>query len=572
MEAARPGTRTLALFLAGTAAAAVTLLLPAVLGRALDALLAGEDAGRWLALCAALAGAAVLCDAAETVLTGTLNSRTAARLRTGLVRHLLSAAPGAHRFSAGDLVTRGTLNAAHAGTAPSAAASAFAALALPVGGVVALALLDPRLAAVFLAGIPLLALLLRAFLRTTSDCVTRYQHEQGRVAGRLVEVLDGARTVAAAGTYEREVDRVQGPLPALSRQGHRMWHVQGRSTAQAAVLVPLLQIGVVGAGGLLLAAGELSVGGLVAAARYAVLAAGVGGLVGHLNGLVRARGAARRLAGVHALPPLRHGTARLPDGGPGRLELRGVRAVRDGATVLDAVDLTVPGGATAAVVGPSGSGKSLLAALAGRLAEPEAGRVLLDGVDLAELERSELRRAVGYAFARPALLGGTLAGTIGLGAGPGRPDPERVAAAARDACADTFIRTLPAGYDTACADVRLSGGEIQRLGLARAFAHRGRLLILDDATSSLDTATELRVTEALLGTVAHTRRPRTRLIVAHRASTAARADLTVWLEAGRVRAVAPHDRLWQNPAYRRLFTPDPYSDPYSDPAAEAEAP
>ncbi|MFG3256237.1 ABC transporter ATP-binding protein [Streptomyces sp. NPDC048172] len=550
--------RALTLGLVSTSAAAATLLLPAVLGRALDVLLAngggdGGGAGRWLLLSTVLSLAAVLLDAADTVLTGTLNSRTTAWLRTRLVHHLLSLAPArARRFSDGDLVTRGTANAAHAGNAPSAAASTLAALALPLGGIAALALLDLRLAAVFLVGAPLLGLVLRAFLRTTSDCVARYQEEQGRIAGRLVEVLGGARTVAAARTYGRERDRILGPLPALSAQGHRMWRVQGRSTAQAAVLVPLLQVGVVAVGGLLVAHGELSVGGLVAAARYAVLAAGIGGLVGHLEGLVRSTGAARRLHEVHAEPPFRHGSGGLPEG-PGRLELRGVRAVRGGTAVLDGVDLTVPGGATVAVVGRSGAGKSLLAALAGRLEDPDEGSVLLDGVDLATLDRDALRHAVGYAFERPALLGGTLGGTIALGPRNPGPGPERIRKAARAACADGFVRTLPEGYATPCARARLSGGEVQRLGLARAFAHDGRLLILDDATSSLDTATELRVSGTLLGPGT----TRTRLVVAHRASTAARSDLTVWLDDGRVRALGPHALLWaEHPAYRRLFAAD----------------
>ncbi|GAB2826982.1 ABC transporter ATP-binding protein [Streptomyces daliensis] len=561
--------RTTVLCLTSATAAGANLALPAALGHTLDLLLATgrADGGAtpWIALCAALTYALVVLDALDTVLTGTLNSRTTAWLRTRLLDHVLAIGPGpAARFGPGDLVTRSTGNAAHAGTAPSAAASTLAALATPLGGLVALALLDPRLVAVFLAGTPVLFLLLRAFSRTSSDSVARYQEAQGRIAARLVEALGGARTIAAAGTWRRERDRVLEPLAELSGEGHRMWRVQGRATAQAAVLVPLLQIAVVAVGGVLLAAGELSVGGLLAAARYAVLAAGVGVLVGQLNGLVRARAAARRLAEVHEVPALAQGHRALPAEGPGALELRGVRATRGTRTVLDGVDLMVPGGRTVALVGRSGSGKSLLAALAGRLAEPEAGRVLLDGVDLAELDRAELRRAVGYAFERPALLGGTIAGTIAFGpdgldgAGDARHVnvPERVAAAARAACADDFIRTLPDGYGTPCAEAPLSGGEVQRLGLARAFAHDGRLLILDDATSSLDTVTELRVSEALLnppGDAGPRTRARTRLIVAHRASTAARADVTAWLDGGRVRALGPHERLWQLPEYRAVF-------------------
>ncbi|WP_031054702.1 ATP-binding cassette domain-containing protein, partial [Streptomyces sp. NRRL WC-3774] len=198
-------------------------------------------------------------------------------------------------------------------------------------------------------------------------------------------------------------------------------------------------------------------------------------------------------------------------------------ALRGPRAVLDGVDLVVPGGTTLAVVGRSGAGKSLLAALAGRLAEPDAGEVLLDGVPLRELTHDALRRSIGYAFERPALLGGTVEEEIGL-ALPSR-SPAQVREAARTAHADDFVRRLPEGYDTLVADAPRSGGESQRLGLARAFAHGGRLLILDDALSSLDTVTEARIAEALVSGGARG----TRLLVAHRAATAARADAVAWL-------------------------------------------
>ncbi|SCK40937.1 ABC transporter ATP-binding protein [Streptomyces sp. WMMB 322] len=588
--------RTACLCLTSLLAAAATLLLPAVLGRALDRVLAGSDAGPWLALGAALTAALVLLDSADAVLTGTLNARSTAWLRTRLLTHILALGPGrAAPFTGGDLVTRGTGNAALAGSGPSAAATVVPAVAVPVGGLVALALLDLRLAAVLLAGMPVLALVLRAFTRRSADCTSRYQAEQARIAGRLTEALEGARTVAAAGTWQRERRRVLEPLPALSGAGHGMWRAQGRATAQAVVLVPLLQVAAVAVAGTLLAGGELSVGELAATARYAALAAGVGVLVGRLNALVRSRTAARRLAEVLAVDPPRHGSGRLPEHGPGRLEFHGVRGSAGERTVLDGVDLVVPGGATVALVGRSGSGKSLLAALAGRLAEPDAGRILLDGVELASLDRHSLRQAVGYAFARPALLGGSLGESIASGRPPAQPPgvphapgrrgvPRQAAAeqtgpgvaewvvrAARAACADHFIRTLPEGYGAACETTPLSGGERQRLGLARAFVHEGRLLILDDATSSLDTVTELHVTEALFGPATTAR---TRLVVTHRASTAARADFAAWLDEGRVRAVGPHEELCRLPGYRALFTGEangPEDQPAPGPVAASGA-
>jgi ATP-binding cassette, subfamily B, bacterial len=539
--------RVAALFLVSTAATGAGLLLPAALGRTLDLLLAQAPATGWVLCCTGLVLLLALLDGCQSVLVGTVDARTTAWLRRRLTRHVLAVGPRATaRFGAGDLIARVLGNAAQAGTAPAARAALLAALAGPVGGVIALGLIDPWLAVVFLAGAPVLAVLLRAFTRDTSRCVSHYQREQGRIAAALAEAVDGHRTIEAAGTADRETARILRPLPELSRAGHRMWRVQGRAAAQAVTVGPLLHLGVVAVAGVLLARHRLSVGEVLAASRYAVLAAGVGLLVGQLAGLARARTAAARLGEVVTEPAPAHGSRRLPPG-PGRLELREVTARRGGHTVLDGIDLVVPGGTTLAVVGRSGAGKSLLAALAGRLTDPDDGEVLLDGVPLRDLTHDDLRRAVGYAFERPALLGDTVEDTIGLGLSA--PSPARIREAARTARADDFVRRLSDGYATALTDAPRSGGESQRLGLARAFAHGGRLLILDDALSSLDTVTEAHITEALLdgGSSA------TRLLVAHRAATAARADAVAWLDGGRLRAVGRHEELWRTPAYREAF-------------------
>ncbi|GAA3533639.1 ABC transporter ATP-binding protein [Streptomyces osmaniensis] len=548
--------RTVTLCLVSTAATGAGLLLPAALGRTLDLLLTGAPATGWVLCCAALVLSLALLDACQSVLVGTVDARTTAWLRHRLTGHVLAVGPRATgRFGPGDLVARLVGNAAQAGTAPAARAVLAAALAGPVGGVVALALIDPWLAAAFLAGAPVLALLLRAFARDTSRCVSDYQREQGLIAGALAEAVDGHRTVAAAGTADRETARILRPLPELSRAGHRMWQVQGRAAARAVTVAPLLQLGVIAVAGVLLARHRLSVGEVLAASRYAVLATGVGMLVAQLAGVARARAAAGRLGEVVAEPAPAHGTRRLPPG-PGRLELRGVTARRGARTVLEGVDLVVPGGTTLAVVGRSGTGKSVLATLAGRLADPDEGEVLLDGVPVSELTHDDLRRAVAYAFERPVLLGDTVEEAIGIALTA--PSPTGIRQAARTARADDFVSRLPQGYATALADAPRSGGESQRLGLARAFAHGGRVLILDDALSSLDTVTEARITEALAGDGSST----TRLLIAHRAATAARADAVAWLEGGRVRAVGRHEELWRIPAYRETLTGAP-----TDPAA-----
>jgi ATP-binding cassette subfamily B protein len=273
-------------------------------------------------------------------------------------------------------------------------------------------------------------------------------------------------------------------------------------------------------------------------------------VVGVLGRIARSRAGCRRTAEILGADQQRYGESDLP-AGPGRVELRAVTVHHpDGPErppVLDHVDLAIPGGATVAVVGTSGSGKSVLAAVSGRLLDPDAGEVLLDGVPLPRVRHDPLRRAVGHAFARPVLVGDTVGSAIALGLGSSAPD--RIRAAARAARVDTVIDRLPDGYDTRLADTPLSGGEIQRLGVARALGAE-RVLVLDDATSSLDTVTEYEVGRALMDAADR----RTRLVVTHRAGTAARADLVAWLDRGRLRGYAAHRVLWQDPDYRGLMS------------------
>jgi ATP-binding cassette subfamily B protein len=534
-----------------------SLALPAVLGGAVDAIVAGGDSVRWLALAAGIIVLSVGCDLVDTYAGTWCVADTTAWLRERLVVHLLAIGPQrAGRFDTGDLVSRVSSNAVDAGQAGISAVSVIAAVVPPVGCLVLLSVIDLWVTAAFLVGVGLVTLVLRAFTRRTAQVATGYQRAQGRIAARLAESLAGARTIAAAGTREAEQRRVLEPLPDLRRHGSQIWRVLSRSSAQAAVVGPVVMVAVLAVGGLALVDGRISPGELFAASRYAALGAGLGGLTGVLGTLARARAGVGRAAEVLAVEPLRYGRRTLPDG-PGRLVLCGV-TVRDGERVLlDGVDVTVPGGAAAAVVGRSGAGKSTLAAVAARLREPDAGQVLLDGVPLAELGHDALRSAIGCAFERPALVGGTVADAIGLGhSGPhgtgGSPNGSSVGtavrAAARATHAHEFVSRLPRGYDTALADAPMSGGELQRLGLARAWRAQ-RLLVLDDATSSVDMVTEMQISRTL--TEDHGRR--TRLIVTHRAATAARADLVVWLEGGRVRGVGPHARLWSDPAYREVF-------------------
>ncbi|WBB58434.1 ABC transporter ATP-binding protein [Streptomyces sp. WMMC500] len=536
------------LLLAELVGAGGALLLPALLAAAVDERLTGSGTGATYAL-AGLAALLALSEAAVVLLTPWCTATATLHLRRGMLSHLLSLGVNdrdAH--SHGDLTTRLLTNAAETASAVPLLGSWLSSLLVSGGALVALGLIEIRLALIFLAGLPVAAVLIGAFVRRISPLLTDYLAVQGRISGRLLEVLTGIRTVRAAGTERREAGRILADMPELHRIGRESWRLQGRMNAHTTLVMAAMQVAVLGAAGHALIGDRITPGQLVASVTYTGMALGLLRQADAFMALARARAGARRLAGPAALPPLRQGDRDLPEG-PGTLTLRSVTVHGPGGPLLQDVDLTVPGGSTVAVVGRSGAGKSTLAAVAGRLIEPDRGDVTLDGVPLAELSASALRAAVGWAFERPTFLGASLREAIGFGT-PGLTDGQiRDAAAA--ARADAFIRRLPAGYDTPAGRAPLSGGELQRIGLARALAHGGRLLVLDDATSSLDTVTEMQITEVLNGALGHT----TQLVLAHRISTAAHADLVAWVDEGCVRGLAPHGELWHDPDYQALFRP-----------------
>ncbi|MEU4425040.1 ABC transporter ATP-binding protein [Actinoplanes sp. NPDC024001] len=579
------------LAVAAAVAAVAQLALPLAIGRAVDAVVAGGAAGPRLTWVFALVAVLMVADPMRDLLAGLAPAGRTGQLRRRLVRHTLVL--GARRPDpAGDVVSRVLTGAAEAGQGGVAVVLAVVSVVPVAGAVAALAYLDPWLIAGYLAGVVAIAALLRRHVRDTSDTVVRYQRAQAEIAARLAGALAGRRTIAAAATVRAEVARCLRPLPELSAAGHGMWRVLARSAGQSALVGPLLQVSVVAVAGWLLARGRLTPGELLAAVQYGALGAGIGGLVAGFTRVARARAGARRVAEVLDRPVPRHGRRDLPPG-PGVLVFRDVTVRGDGAPIIDRVSVTLPGGRPVAVVGRSGSGKSTFAGLAARLTDPDRGQVRLDGVPLPELAADVLRREVGVAFERPVLVGATVADAVALAhdrpedatvadtvalahdrpedatvadtvalahdrpedatvadavaLAHDRPGDATVAGVLEAACASGFVSRLPQGAATALAEAPFSGGETQRLGLARAW-HARRLLVLDDATSSLDTATEAEILRLLTGDVR-----RTHLIVAHRAGTAAQCATVVWLDRGRVRAVAPHRDLWADPAYRAVF-------------------
>ena len=222
---------------------------------------------------------------------------------------------------------------------------------------------------------------------------------------------------------------------------------------------------------------------------------------------------------------------------------------RPDAEVLSGLDLEIDSGEVVALVGASGAGKSTVAALVGRLYDPTAGRVLLDGRDLRELDPAWLRAQIGVVPQEPVLFSASIEENVRYGR-PGAPHDE-VVAACRAAHADTFVRAFPDGYATRVGErgQQLSGGQRQRIAIARAVLKDPRILLLDEATSALDAESEALVQDALEKLMVG----RTAIVIAHRLSTVARADRVVVLEEGRVAESGAHAALMQRGGtYRRL--------------------
>jgi ATP-binding cassette subfamily B protein len=242
--------------------------------------------------------------------------------------------------------------------------------------------------------------------------------------------------------------------------------------------------------------------------------------------------------------------ARLLAPGPGAVTFEGVDFAYDlERPVLEGIDLEVAPGRTVALIGRTGSGKTTLAALVPRFYDVTAGRVLVDGVDVRDLERRSLRRAVGVISQDPFLFSASVRDNIGFGM-PDAPH-EAVEAAARAAQAHDFILELPQGYDTVVGErgITLSGGQRQRLAIARALLIDPRILILDDATASVDATTEARIRAGLREVM----RDRTTFIIAHRLSTIALADEIVVLERGRIAARGTQaDLLEESALFREI--------------------
>ena len=445
-----------------------------------------------------------------------------------------------------------------AGLIREAATSGLIVYAQNLVTVVAMAVVmvfeDPVLAALLIVVAPLVAWVMRHFVRRTSDAANSAMDETSALTAAVMESLDGIKIVKIETREADEEARVAAVV------GRRLEHLIKGANAKALAGPSTDTLMTVAMAAIIAFAGWRAMGGRPEVSRLvsfimalAMAAQALRFLANYQPILTEGLAAARRLFQAFDQAPTivdRPGAQTLARA-RGALKLEDVRfAYGPGAeAALSGVSLEAQPGQTVALVGPSGGGKSTILSLIPRFYEVDAGQVTLDEIDVRDLSLKSLRDQIALVTQDPFLFDDTIRANIAYSR-PGASEAE-IVAAAEAAAADEFIRELPGGYDAQVgeAGARLSGGQRQRIAIARALLKDAPLILLDEATSALDTESEAKVQQAL----ARLMTGRTTLLIAHRLSTVRRADVIYVIERGKVVETGTHDSLSaQGGLYARL--------------------
>jgi ATP-binding cassette subfamily B protein len=419
---------------------------------------------------------------------------------------------------------------------------------------VAMLIIQPELALLSLIPVPFVVVLSSRYGRRSRPALQEVQQRIAELTAEAEENISGIRVVKAFAREDWQLNRFRGAVERLFDQAVYATRLQARFGPTISFLPNLGLAIILLVGGRQVMDGTLTLGHFTAFYAYLLMLISPMRTLGYtLSAAQRATASGARIFEILDREPamtVPEDAGPLPEG-PGQIELRHATLVFEGAVrpALRDINLKVEGGQTVALVGPMGSGKTALVSLLPHLYDVSSGAVLVDGADVRSVDMRSLRGAIALVNDDPFLFSATIHENIAYA----RPEASReeVERAAQAAQAAGFISELPDDYETMVGErgLTLSGGQRQRLAIARAILADPRILILDDATSSVDASTEQEIKLALSGLM----EGRTTVIVAHRLSTISLADEVIVLEAGEVAARGTHDELLESsPTYREI--------------------
>jgi len=538
-------------FVAMLIAAGATLVMPAMLRSLIDRGFSKaqiEAISRYFLLFFAAAAVMGLAAATRYYFVTWIGERVAADIRKAVFDHVLRLTPAFFEVTrTGEVLSRLTADTTLVQTVVGSSASVAARnVVMFFGGLILMFATSWNLTLLVLGGVVVVVLPLLAFGRWVRRLSRRSQDRLADTSAHAAETLNAVHTVQAFNREAFETRRFSHAVEETFTVSILRTRARAVMTAVAvfAIFGSIDMVGWVGAQNVL--HGSMSTGQLVQFIFYALLVAGGVGAISETWGDVqRAAGASERLAELLTVPPAIAAPAdprHLPTPARGAVRFADVEfryPLRPETAALNGFSLAVNPGEAVALVGPSGAGKSTVFQLLLRFYAAQEGTISFDGVDIADLDPGELRRAIALVAQDPVIFSGTITDNIRYG----RPDAsdDEVRTAAEAAAAAEFIDRLPQGFETPLGErgITLSGGQRQRLAIARAMLRDAPLLLLDEATSALDAENERLVQQGLANLMAG----RTTIVIAHRLATIQRLERIVVMDEGHVVAEGSHAEL-----------------------------